>query len=550
LSYDVIVVGAGHNGLTAAAYLARAGLQTLVLERRDVVGGCAVTEEVDGELAPGCRVSTASYIASMLRPEVIRDLKLGSYGLKMVACEPGVQAAFEDGDVVAWWNDRDRMRRELARIAPQDVEPFFETERTLQRLAGFLEPFFMEPPPDVHARGWRRAKEMLRLASRLRSAMGADVEGLTGFLTGSLAAFLDRRFVSEKLKRLILANSVYGKHGGPYQPGTAMGLLFHLLTGGESRQPGYQGHVIGGMGAITAAMRAACTDLGVEIRTGAPVAKINQSGGNVRGVTLESGEFIEAPRVASNADPKRTFLKLMDAADLDADFRGQVRGIRMDGPCAKVNFVLGEEPRVTGMPADRSKAERSFFTLVPTLQAAEDCYNAAQRGEIPENLWVDCVLASNADPTLAPEGRHMLTCFVQYLPCTPAAGSWDSLREALGDQVTRIIGRYAPNVPASIIARRVLTPLDLERTFGITEGNIFHGDLSLDQMFFMRPLPGWSRYRTPIAGLYLCGAGTHPGGGVTGAPGHNAAHVMLEDRHRGREPGNRPNSGPKKGRPK
>jgi phytoene dehydrogenase-like protein len=532
LRYDVIVVGAGHNGLTAAAYLARAGLRTLVLERRSVVGGCAVTEEVDGARAPGCRVSTASYIASMLRPEVIRDLKLGSYGLRMVACEPGVQAAFEDGDVVAWWNDRERMRRELKRIAPHDVERFFDTEQTLQRLAGFLEPFFMEPPPDVHARGWSRAKEMLRLVRRLRSAAGADVEGLTAFLTGSLGSFLDRRFSSGKLKRLILANSVYGKHGGPYQPGTAMGLLFHLLTGGENRQPGFQGHVIGGMGAITTAMRAACADLGVEIRTDAPVARINQVSGRVRGVTLESGEFIEAHTVASNADPKRTFLDLMDPTDLDEEFRKQVRGIRMDGPCAKVNFVLGEEPRVIGMPADRTPAERSFFTLVPTLQGAENGYNAAQRGEIHENLWVDCVLASNADPTLAPEGRHMLTCFVQYLPCKPAAGHWHLLREPLGDQVTAIIAKYAPNVPGSVIARRVLTPLDLEQTFGITEGNIFHGDLSLDQMFFMRPVPGWSRYRTPIEGLYLCGAGTHPGGGVTGAPGHNAAHVMIADQRR------------------
>jgi phytoene dehydrogenase-like protein len=391
----------------------------------------------------------------------------------------------------------------------------------------------MEPPPDVHARGWRRAKEMLRLVQRLRTAGGDDIDGLTAFLTGSLGAFLDRRFTTSKLKRLVLANSVYGKHGGPYQPGTAMGLLFHLLTGGENRQPGFQGHVIGGMGAITAAMRAACADLGVEIRTDAPVARIDQAHGRVRGVTLESGEFIEARVVASNADPKRTFLTLLEPSDLDESFRDQVRAIRMAGPCAKVNFVLSEEPRVIGMPADRSPPERSFFTLVPTLQGAEDGYNAAQRGAIHENLWVDCVLASNADPTLAPPGRHMLTCFVQYLPYTPSAGNWDSLREPLGDHVTRIIGRYAPNMPASVIARRVLTPLDLEQTFGITEGNIFHGDLSLDQMFFMRPVPGWSRYRTPIEGLYLCGAGTHPGGGVTGAPGHNAAQAMIAD-HRKR----------------
>ena len=532
MRYDVIIVGAGHNGLTAAAYLAMGGLRVLVLERREVVGGCAVTEEVDAELAPGCRVSTASYIASMLRPEVIRDLHLGSYGLRMIPCEPTVQAAFEDGDVVAWWNDEARMRRELQRVAPGDLQQFFDTQRELLHLASFLEPFFMEPPPDLDARGARRLRELWRVFRRLRRATGADIAGLTGFLSGSLGQFLDQRFSSDKLKRLILANSVYGNHGGPYQAGSAFGLLFHLLSGGESRAPGFQGHVSGGMGSITEAMRRACVDRGVEIRTGAPVARINQLLGRVRGVTLESGEFLESSLVVSNADPKRTFLSLLEPADLDEDFRRRVRGIRMAGPCAKVNYVLSEEPRVRGMPGDRSPAERSFFTLVPTLQGAEDGCHAAQRGELSTQLWVDCVLASNADPTLAPAGRHMLTCFVQYLPWQPSAGSWDTLRDRLGEIVTGIIGRYAPNMPGSIVARRVLTPLDLERTFGITEGNIFHGDLALEQMFFMRPLPGWSRYRTPIAGLYLCGAGTHPGGGVTGAPGHNAAQIILKEHAR------------------
>lgn len=529
---DVIIVGAGHNGLTAAAYLARGGLRTLVLERRGIVGGCAVTEEVDPVLAPSCRVSTASYIASMLRPEVIRDLRLGSYGLRMLACEPAVQAAFEDGDVVAWWNDRERMKRELERVAPRDVERFFDTEAELQHLAGYLEPFFMEPPPDVETLGFARLREAFRVGRRFQSAAGRDIASLTEFLTGSLGSFLERRFESDKLRRLFLANSVYGKHGGPYQPGTAMGLLFHLLTGGDQRQPGFQGHVIGGMGAITQAMLRACIDLGVEVRTNSAVARINQSNGIVRGVTLESGEVVDSRYVVSNADPKRTFLGLLDPNDLDAEFRDHVRSIRMAGPCAKVNFVLSEEPRVTGMPADRRRPERAFFTLVPTLQSASDCYHKAQQGEVPHALWVDCVVASNVDDTLAPVGRHMLTCFVQFVPWQPTAASWDDLSTALGDRVTRIIGDYAPNVPAAVIARRVFTPLDLERTFGITEGNIFHGDLALDQMFFMRPVPGWSRYRTPVRGLYLCGAGAHPGGGVTGAPGHNAAQMILGDHAR------------------
>ena len=533
MNFDAIIVGAGHNGLTTAAYLAQGGMRVLVLERRALIGGCAVTEEVDPVRAPGCRVSTASYIASMLRPEVIRDLKLGSYGLRMVACEPGVQAAFEDGSVMAWWTDVARMRAELERVAPRDVEAFFAMEHELHHLAHYLEPFFMEAPPDVQARGWRRIRQSLRILRRFRRLNGVDAAEMTQLLTGSLAQMLDRRFSSDKLKRLILANNVYGKHGGPFQAGTSMGLIFHMLSGGELRQPGFQGHVIGGMGTITQAMGRACADLGVEMRTDAEVARINQQGGRARGVTLVSGESLDAPVVVSNADPKRTFLKLLAADDLPEGFRRRVAAIHMAGPCAKVNYVLSEEPRVNGMPTDRSAPERSFFTLVPTLRGAENCYTDAQKGKVSEDLWVDCVLASNVDPSLAPAGRHMLTCFVQYLPWQPAAGSWDALREQLGDQVTRIIGRYAPNMPGSVVARCVLTPLDLETRFAITEGNIFHGDLSLTQMFHMRPLAECSQYRAPIRGLYLCGAGTHPGGGVTGAPGYNAAQVILQDRARG-----------------
>ncbi len=531
MQYDIIVIGAGHNGLTTAAYLARAGRRVLVLERREIVGGCAVTEEVDPDRAPGCRVSTASYIASMLRPTIIQDLKLAGHGLRMVACDPGVQAAFRDdgGDVAAWWTDSGQMRAELKRIAPDDVERFFDTEAELRKLAAYLQPFFLEAPPDIGARGFAKLGEGLRLWRRFRGISGTEVAGLTRFLTGSLGDFLDRRFVSDRLKRLILANSLYGKHGGPYQPGTAMGLLFHLLSGGDAGQQAWQGHVIGGMGAISQALRGACEELGASIRTGAPVQRINVVNGRATGVTLLSGEVVDAPLVVSNADPKRTFLALVEPSELSDDFRREVANIRMDGPAGKVNFVLSEEPRVRGMPAERTRGQRSLFTLIPTLAEAEANYNAARTGRIPERLWVDCVLASNVDDTLAPEGRHMLTCFVQYLPYRLAEGSWDDEREGLGDRVTELIGEYAPNVPGSVLARAVLSPPDLEARFGITEGNIFHGDISLEQMFHMRPLPGWSQYRTPIERLYLCGAGTHPGGGVTGAPGYNAARQILRD---------------------
>ena len=530
--YDVIVIGAGHNGLTTAAYLGRAGLRVLVLERRSVVGGCAVTEEVDPVAAPGCRVSTASYVASMLRPEVIRDLELARHGLRMVPCDPGVQIALPDGVVVPWWGDAQRCRNELARYSVQDADRFMALDRELKSLAAYLEPFFMEPPPDLYANGIRRWREAWRVLRRFHGISGAGIARLLQILTGSLGDMLEREFESDVIRRLVLANNTYGKHGGPYQSGSATGLLFHLLSGGEQQAQGFQGHVIGGMGAITQAMAAACRVHNVEIRTDAPVAKISLRDGNAAGVVLENGAEFSASMIVSNCDPKRTFLALLDQDALEPAFRSAVQCIRMAGPAAKVNFVLDREPGVRGMPASHSAAERSFFTLVPTLQGAEDCYNLAARGELPADLWVDCVMASNVDSTLAPAGRHMLTCFVQYVPWQLRQGSWDQRRDELGDSVVRKIGAYAPGFADSIVARRVLTPLDLERTFGITEGNIFHGDLSLDQLFCMRPLPGWSQYRTPVAGLYLCGAGTHPGGGVTGAPGYNAAQRMLRDLRR------------------
>ncbi|MDH4048311.1 MAG: NAD(P)/FAD-dependent oxidoreductase [Gammaproteobacteria bacterium] len=530
MQFDAIIVGAGHNGLTTAAYLAQAGLKTVVLERRDVVGGCAVTEEIDPARAPGCRVSTASYIASMLRPEVIRDLKLADYGLRMVACSPGVQTALPDGRVISWWSDRQRMTAELRRFAPHDVERFFAIEEELQRLASYLQPFFLEPPPDPEARGLDRLFEFVRVAKRFRRMRGRDTAALVRFLTGSLGDFLDHEFKSDELKRLILSNSLYGKHGGPYQPGTAMGLLFHLLSGGAEERQGFAGHVIGGMGAITQAMAQSCRDAGVEIRTGVEVRSINVSGAKTNGVTLADGSVIDARIVVSNADPKHTFLSLVAASELDAEFRREIEGIKMAGPCGKVNLVLSEEPRVSGMPGSHSAAERSLFTLAPSLQEAEDIYNQAARGEIPDELWVDCVLASNVDPGLASEGLHVMTCFIQYLPYELRNGGWNTEREKVGDKVVETIGRYAANVPGSVVARKVLTPLDLEQTFGITEGNIFHGDINMGQLFFLRPVPGWAQYRTPVENLYLCGAGAHPGGGVTGAPGYNAAHKILRDR--------------------
>ena len=529
-AYDAIVIGGGHNGLTAAAYLARAGLSTLVLERREIVGGCCVTEEI----APGCRVSTTSYVASMLRPEVISELRLAHHDLRMIPCDPAIQVPFPDGQVVPWWADRERARQEFSRISSKDAARFVEVDDQLKKLARYLQPFFLEPPPEVDLSAVRGWTDLFRVGKRFRGISSTEIAQLVSFLTGSLGEFLDHQFESEKIKTMFLANNVYGKHGGPYQPGTAIGLLFHLLSGGEHELQGFYGHVMGGMGSITQALAAAGRKLGVEIRTAAPVGRINVRHGRVRGVVLENGTELGARIVLSNADPKRTFLGLVDSKDLPEDFVFAVRGIKMDGPCAKVNMVLDEEPRFTGTSPLATPLERTFYTLVPTLEFAERCYDIAKFGEIPEELWVDCVVSSNADDSLAPPGKHILTCFVQYVPYRLRRGNWDEMRDLLGDRVVRKIAEYAPNVPGAIVARQVLAPLDLERTYGLTEGNIFHGDLRLDQLFFMRPVPGWSQYRTPIAGLYLCGAGAHPGGGVTGAPGRNAAHQALRDWKKGR----------------
>jgi phytoene dehydrogenase-like protein len=528
--YDAIIIGAGHNGLTAAAYLARAGYSTLVVERRDIVGGCCVTEEI----APGCRASTTSYIASMLRPEVIRDLRLADHGLRMIPCDPALQVPFPDGQLVSWWAKREQVVEELRRISPKDAETFVRIDERLKRLARYLQPFFLEPPPEPGTQSFDGWIDLFRAGKRFRGISSIEISQLVSFLTGSLGEFLDRNYESDKVKTLFLANNVYGKHGGPYQPGSALGLLFHLLSGGEQEQQGFYGHVVGGMGSITSAMAKAAEGFGAEIRTGCPVQQIDSRDGRVRGVVLEDGTEIRARVVLSNADPKRTFLGMVPERDLPAEFVHAIRGIKMDGPCAKVNMVLSEEPRFIGTPANYAPQERSLFTLVPSLEFAERCYDIAKFGEIPEQLWVDCVIASNADPSLAPAGKHIMTCFVQYVPYKLRQGTWDDNRELLGERVVKKIAEYAPNVPDAIIARQILTPLDLERTYGLTEGNIFHGDLNLEQLFFNRPVAGWSQYRTPIGGLYLCGAGAHPGGGVTGAPGHNCAPQVLRDLKKGK----------------
>jgi phytoene dehydrogenase-like protein len=523
-SWDALVIGGGHNGLVTAGLLARAGLRTCVLERRDVVGGACVTEEI----APGFRASTAAYIASMMRPEVIRDLGLTRYGLAMTPCDPLQFIPARNGNALYYWQDPRRTAAGIERLSGRDARAFLDFDAEIKRLAAYLEPFFLEPPPPIDE-GVRALPDLGRMALRLRRISEADIARLVRFLTASVMDLVDARFERAEVKNLVACSNVLGVHGGPMTQGTASGLVFHSLSGGDELSQGFMGHVRGGMGAITQALGQAVRAAGGTVRTGSPVARILIEGGRAVGVALASGEELRARVVASNADPKRTFLGLVDAPHLDADFRAAVAAIKMAGPCAKINFALSEAPRVPQMPADATPAMRSDFTICPGTDYHERAWDEAKHGRASTHPYVDCVVPTHLDPDLAPPGRHVLTAFVNYAPYRLAEGAWATERERLADRVTETITEFAPNFARSVLARDILSPVDLEERFGLTEGNIFHGDLNLGQLFLGRPLPGWSRYRTPIRALYLCGAGTHPGGGVTGAPGFNAARQILKD---------------------
>jgi len=521
---DAVVIGGGHNGLVTAGLLSRAGLRTCVLERRAIVGGACVTEEI----APGFRASTAAYIASMMRPEVIRELGLARHGLRMTPCDPLLFVPARLGHPLFLYQDPRRTAAGIETISPRDAKAFVAFDSEIKRLASYLEAFFMEPPPVLDG-GLAALPEMARLGLRLRKMGEADSARLVRFLTASVADLVEARFERPEVKNLIGCSNVLGAHGGPMTPGSASGLVFHSLSGGDELSQGFMGHVQGGMGAITQALAAAARAHGCEVRTGEPVARILVQGGRAHGVVLESGEEIRARVVASNADPKRTLLTLVEAGALDAAFRQEVAGIKMAGPCAKINFALAEAPVLPQMPVDASPQVRSDFTICPGMDYHEKAWDETKHGRASTHPYVDCVVPTLLDPGLAPPGRHVLTAFVQYAPYRLAEGDWAAERERMADRVTDAITEFAPNFKSSVLARDILSPVDLESRYGLTEGNIFHGDLSLGQLFLGRPIPGWARYRTPIRGLYLCGAGTHPGGGVTGAPGYNAARQILED---------------------
>ena len=533
--YDCVVIGGGHNGLIAAAYLAKAGKSVCVLERRHVLGGCATTEE----LWPGYKVSTAAYVVSLLLPEIIRDLRLKQYGFAIMPRNPSSYTPLLDGRSLLLGPDRERTRREIAKFSRRDAEAYPRYEALLERIAAAIEPVLARTPPDVLpvSKEWRKVgvRKRMRDASRLwdmyqaLADLGSDLPQALELITGAARPILERWFESEVLRATLGTDAIIGAFAAPSSPGTAYVLLHHVMgTAGGAR--GIWGYVRGGMGGLANALEAACRDLHVDIYREAEVVRILSSAGRVLGVSLADHSVIESPVVASSADAHVTFQRLCAPDELPAAFRDAVARIDYSSASAKINLALAEPPNFRADPS-QGVADHHHGTMhiCPTLDYLERAYDDAKYGWPSTEPVLELTMPSAVDQTLVPDGKHVMSIFVQYAPYRLAGRSWDEIKEDFADRCLELLARYAPNVPAAVEHRQVLSPLDLERTYGLTGGNIMQGAMHLHQLFAMRPIAGWADYRTPIQGLYLCGAATHPGGGVIGACGKNAAEEILRD---------------------
>jgi len=520
--FDAIVVGGGHNGLTAAAYLALAGRRVCVLERRDVLGGACVTEE----LWPGYRVSRCSYVVSLLHPGVVSDLELARHGYRVRVCDPSWATITPDGQPVALrYGEPERTRAELAAISRRDADAYPEYEALLERVARVVRPLLtMVPPPGDPARA-------LALAASTLGLRRADLADAYRVMTTSVADLLDDFFESDALKGSLASTGVVGVWAGPCTPGTAYNLLHHSV-GEIDGVPGAWGQVVGGMGAISEALAASARAAGAVVRTDAEVASVDVEGGRVHGVTLAGGQRLRAPVVASGVHPRSLVLDLVGRAAWPAGVVAAIERYRSRGGAVKINLVVSELPRFEAFAAaDHPAIYAGEFGFCRSVEALERAWDQAKHGKPADEPYLDVLCPSVHDPTLVDDGLpgHVVTLYTQFGP--PAEEGWpDGAREAYADRCLEILRRYAPNMtPGVVLHREILAPPDLERIFGLVGGNIFHGEQGLDQMAFMRPAPALSRYATPIAGLYLCGSGSHPGGGVSGLPGRNAARRILSD---------------------
>ncbi|MGL6097339.1 MAG: phytoene desaturase family protein [Fimbriiglobus sp.] len=523
--YDAVIIGAGHNGLVTAAYLAKAGRSVLVLERRDVLGGCCITEEV----WPGYKVSTAAYVNSLLRPQIIRDLELKKHGFEMIPRSPSSFTPFPDGRSLMMGPDRGMTLREIAKFSPKDAEQYPKYEDMLTRVADLLEPLLDETPPDP----WGGPRDLWKLAQigwrfrKLGRAAGAEAVEV---LTGAAKPILDRWFESDQLKATLATDAVIGAFAAPSMPGTAY-VLFHHVMGECNGVRGVWGYVRGGMGGISIAIAKAAMAAGAEIKVRAEVSNLLVKGGKAVGVALADGTEVRARKVVSNADANVTFLKLLGPSDVPADFRAAISRIDYSSATVKINIAMSEPPQFTALPGTGvGPQHHGTMHICPDTETIEKAYEDARGGKISERPMIECTMPTAVDATLAPPGKHIMSMFVQYAPYHLKGTTWDVEKDRFADRCFDLMTEYAPNFKASVIDRQVIPPPEMERLWGITGGNIMHGAMSPASMFSLRPAAGWANYRTPIPGLYLCGAAAHPGGGVMGSAGRNAAREILRDR--------------------
>jgi len=521
--YDVIVIGGGHNGLVNAAYLARAGKRVLVLERRHVLGGAAVTEEV----FPGFRFSVCSYVVSLLRPEIIRELDLPRHGLEILPLD-GTFTPMLNGDHLWRTNDHAQTRREIARHSKLDAEAYDEYGKAMLEMAHFVKPIMSMTPPDPLSLKPKGLKDLHFLGKRFQNLPEEDKYNQVQLMTMSAVDFLDQWFETDVLKATMSASGIIGTFLGVRSPGTAYVLLHHYMgeIDGAFRSWGLSR---GGTGAISNAIADAAREAGAEIRTEAATENIILKNGQARGVVLKNGDEIYARVVSSSVDPRLTFMKMVGEEHLPADFTEDLKRYKYRGSSGKVNLALDGLPDLKCLPGVGPHL-RGAISISPGVEYMERAYDDAKYGRYSRRPYIDIVIPSLTDPSVAPPGKHVMSCFVQYAPYHLKEGNWDEQREAFGDTVIDTIAEHAPNIRELILHRQVLTPLDLEREFGLSEGNIFQGELTLEQLFFLRPAPGWAQYRTPIRNLYMCGSATHPGGGIMGASGRNAAMQILRNK--------------------
>jgi len=528
--YDAVIIGGGHNGLVSAAYLARAGLKTLVLEQRDVLGGAAVTEEV----FPGFRFSIFSYVVSLLRPEIIRELQLPRHGLDILPLDgtftplrPGEGPARGGGDYLWRVNDHGRTMRELRRWSANDAEAYEEYGQLMVDMARFIKPILSIVPPDPTSLDPRPLLPLGGLARRFQKLTERQQAVFVQLMTMSASDFLDQWFETVPLKATMAASGIIGTYQGVKSPGTAYVLLHHYMgeIDGAFRAWGIPK---GGTGGISTAIGSAARALGAQIRLEAPVERILVRGGRARGVVLRGGEEITASSVLSSLDSRQTFLNLLEPGTLEPSFEEEVRRFKFRGSSGKVNLAVDRLPDFSCLPGEGEHL-RGAVSFSPSIEEMEQAYDDAKYGRFSRRPYIDMIIPTLVDPSMAPPGKHVISCFVQYAPykLAPELGTWDDQREAFGDAVIDRIAEFAPNIRDIILHRNIQTPLDIERTTGLSEGNIFQGELSLEQLFFNRPVPGSARFRTPLRDLWLCGSATHPGGGIMGANGRIAALELL-----------------------